>query len=98
MQLRHLWIVLHELRDPACCRLRSRWCRVNRRLECALLLGSLVLHLLRGLVRHRLLHLLELLGELKEFAALVNVDHHALRWQVSSRQQFAHARDLSAIL
>ena len=64
---------------------------MNRWLECALLFGSLVLHLLRGLVGHRLFHLLELLGELKEFAALVSVDHHALRWQVSSRHQFAGA-------
>jgi len=71
---------------------------VNRWLERALLLGSLVLHLLRGLVRHSLLHLLELLGELEEFTALVNVDHHALRWQVSSRQKFAGARDLSTVL
>ena len=91
MQLRHLWIVLHELRDPAGCRLWSWGCRVNRWLECALLFGSLVLHLLSGLVGHRLFHLLELLGELEEFAALVNVDYHALRWQVSSRHQFARA-------
>ena len=91
MQFRHLWIVLHEFRNRAGSRLRSWGHRVNRWLECALLFGSLVLHLLRGLIGYRLFHLLELLGELEEFAALVNVDHYALRWQVSSRHQFAGA-------
>ena len=53
---------------------------MNRRLEGTLLFRSLVLHLLRGLIGHSLFHLLELLRELEELTALINVDDYALRW------------------
>ena len=73
VQLRHLWIGQHELRDPGGLR-----CRVYLWLERALLFGPLVFHLLRRLIGHRLLQLLELLRELEELTAFVYVDHHAL--------------------
>ena len=84
MQLRHLWIGEHELRDAG---LR---CHVYLWLERALLFGPLVFHLLRGLIGHRLLHLLELLRDLEELTAFVYVDHHALRRQLP-RHQFPGA-------
>lgn len=60
MKFGHLRISLHKLGDPVATRLGGGGSRVNKGLESALVLGSLILHLLCGLVSYGLLHLLEL--------------------------------------